>query len=72
MLTIPLILGWLLDRWLGDPEKWPHPVVWFGRVIGVLDLRFYGSVTSKNVIESFNDNINMADHNIVASHVGLI
>lgn len=37
-----------------------------------MDLRFYGSVTSKNVIESFNDNINMADHNIVASHVGLI
>lgn len=37
-----------------------------------MDLRFYGSGTSKNVIESFNDNIIMADHNIVASHVGFI
>lgn len=40
MLTIPLIFGWLLDRWLGDPERWPHPVVWFGRVIGALERRW--------------------------------
>lgn len=25
--------GWLADRLLGDPEDWPHPVVWFGKVI---------------------------------------
>ena len=40
MISIPLMFGWLLDRWLGDPEKWPHPVVWFGRVIGALERRF--------------------------------
>ena len=30
---IPLLLGWLLDRMLGDPERLPHPVVLFGRAI---------------------------------------
>lgn len=40
MITVPLIFGWLLDRWLGDPEKWPHPVVWFGKLIATLERRF--------------------------------
>lgn len=40
MLTIPLTLGWLLDRWLGDPERWPHPVVWFGRLISMLERKY--------------------------------
>lgn len=28
-----MMAGWLSDRALGDPERWPHPVVWFGRAI---------------------------------------
>ncbi len=28
-----LLLGWLLDLLLGDPQRLPHPVVWFGRAI---------------------------------------
>lgn len=28
-----LLLGWLLDKWLGDPSAMPHPVVWFGKMI---------------------------------------
>ena len=30
---ISLIIGWLLDFVFGDPERLPHPVVWFGRMI---------------------------------------
>jgi adenosylcobinamide-phosphate synthase len=33
MINLPLILGWLLDGIMGDPEKLPHPVVWFGKII---------------------------------------
>ncbi len=32
-IIIPLLAGWLLDRWLGDPQRLPHPVVAFGRLI---------------------------------------
>ncbi|WP_028903750.1 adenosylcobinamide-phosphate synthase CbiB [Prevotella sp. P6B4] len=30
---VSLILGWLADLVFGDPEKLPHPIVWFGRII---------------------------------------
>ena len=30
---ISLLLGWLADFVFGDPEKLPHPIVWFGRMI---------------------------------------
>jgi len=29
----PLLVGWVADRCLGDPERWPHPVVAFGHWI---------------------------------------
>lgn len=29
-----LICAFLLDLILGEQEDWPHPVVWFGRIIG--------------------------------------
>ena len=35
-LLVPLssfLIGWLLDRLLGDPERLPHPVVLFGKMI---------------------------------------
>ena len=25
---VPFLGGWLSDRLLGDPEGWPHPMVW--------------------------------------------
>jgi len=31
--VLPLLLGWLLDRLLGDPYWLPHPVVGFGKLI---------------------------------------
>lgn len=31
--VLPFLGGWLADRLFGDPEGWPHPVVWFGKVI---------------------------------------
>lgn len=30
---IPFLGGWLADRLLGDPEGWPHPIIWFGKLI---------------------------------------
>ena len=30
---IALLIGWLLDFVFGDPERLPHPIVWFGRMI---------------------------------------
>ena len=30
---IALIVGWLMDLVFGDPERLPHPIVWFGRMI---------------------------------------
>ena len=30
---IALLIGWILDVVFGDPERLPHPVVWFGRMI---------------------------------------
>lgn len=30
---VPFLGGWLADRLLGDPEGWPHPIVWFGKAI---------------------------------------
>lgn len=32
-IILPLIIGWLLDRCLGDPAWLPHPVVGFGKMI---------------------------------------
>ena len=32
-MAIPLLIGWLLDLFFGDPQKLPHPVVWFGKMI---------------------------------------
>ena len=30
---IALIVGWLMDLVFGDPERLPHPIVWFGKMI---------------------------------------
>ena len=30
---LPFLGGWFADKLLGDPEGWPHPIVWFGRAI---------------------------------------
>ncbi|MFV0536273.1 MAG: adenosylcobinamide-phosphate synthase CbiB [Dysgonomonas sp.] len=32
-ILLPVLIGWLLDRILGDPVWLPHPVVLFGKVI---------------------------------------
>ena len=33
LLIVPLLAGYLLDLWLGDPDNWPHPVRVFGNAI---------------------------------------
>jgi len=33
MFILPLLLGYLLDLIFGDPERLPHPIVWFGKMI---------------------------------------
>lgn len=35
-----LFTGFLLDQILGDPEKWPHPIVAFGKAISFFEKRF--------------------------------
>lgn len=32
-LILPLLIGWIADRLLGDPTSLPHPVVLFGKII---------------------------------------
>lgn len=32
-IILPLLLGWFADFIWGDPEKLPHPIVWFGKII---------------------------------------
>lgn len=32
-ILLPVLIGWLLDRILGDPVWLPHPVVLFGKII---------------------------------------
>ncbi|MBO4674421.1 MAG: cobalamin biosynthesis protein CobD [Bacteroidaceae bacterium] len=33
MLFLPLLIGWVLDLLLGDPQWMPHPIVGFGKLI---------------------------------------
>lgn len=33
MTILAWFVAWLLDRWLGDPPHWPHPVRWIGALI---------------------------------------
>ncbi|MDE7509525.1 MAG: cobalamin biosynthesis protein, partial [Muribaculaceae bacterium] len=35
--VLPLLCGWVLDRIFADPERLPHPVVGFGKVIAALE-----------------------------------
>lgn len=37
MAVAPLLLGWILDRILGDPSWLPHPVVGFGKIISFFE-----------------------------------
>ena len=32
VLILPLLIGWILDKLLGDPVGLPHPVVGFGKL----------------------------------------
>lgn len=34
---LPVVVGWVLDHLLGDPSRWPHPVVLFGKVIALCE-----------------------------------
>ena len=38
-MALPLLSAWLLDRWLGDPQWMPHPVVAFGKAIAFFGRR---------------------------------
>ena len=35
LIILPLLIGWLLDFFLGDPSWLPHPVVGFGKMISL-------------------------------------
>ncbi len=40
IVILPLLLGWILDLFIGDPAKLPHPIVWFGKAIAFCEHRF--------------------------------
>lgn len=40
IIISPLIIGWILDLMFGDPDRLPHPVVWFGKAISGLEHLF--------------------------------
>ncbi len=40
IVLTPLIAGWILDMIFGDPERLPHPVVGFGKLIAGFEHRF--------------------------------
>lgn len=48
MSALALGAGYVLDLMLGDPPRWPHPVVWFGRVIAAGERRLnHGSARAR-------------------------
>lgn len=42
LFLLPLILGFLLDKRLGDPTTFGHPIIFFGRLIGWGEKRLNG------------------------------
>ena len=42
-----IVLGWLLDRFFGDPANLPHPIVYFGKAISALEKRFNNGTNRK-------------------------
>lgn len=40
ILILPLLLGWLLDKLIGDPDYLPHPVVGFGKLISFCEKKW--------------------------------
>lgn len=39
-IILPLLIGFLLDQLIGDPEKMPHLIVGFGKIIAFMEKRF--------------------------------
>ncbi|MBQ8712138.1 MAG: cobalamin biosynthesis protein CobD [Prevotella sp.] len=39
MNVVSLLIGWVLDLLFGDPQRLPHPIVWFGRAIAACEHR---------------------------------
>ena len=39
MNAAAMLVGFALDLLIGDPEGWPHPVVWIGRYISQAEKR---------------------------------
>ena len=37
--AIALLIGWVLDLLFGDPQRLPHPIVWFGKMIAFCEHR---------------------------------
>ena len=35
-----ILIGWILDLFLGDPAWLPHPIVWFGKVIAYCERKY--------------------------------
>lgn len=57
---IALLIGWVLDLIFGDPQRLPHPIVWFGKAIAFCEhklnkgthRKLKGAVTAVGLIVS--------------------
>ena len=36
-LLLALPIGFIIDLIIGDPHGWPHPVIWIGKLISLLE-----------------------------------
>ncbi|MBR2114339.1 MAG: cobalamin biosynthesis protein CobD [Prevotella sp.] len=44
---IALLIGWVLDLLFGDPQRLPHPIVWFGKAIAFCEHRLNKGIHRK-------------------------
>ena len=44
---IALLIGWVLDLLFGDPQRLPHPIVWFGKTIAFCEHRLNKGIHRK-------------------------
>ncbi|MBF0274640.1 MAG: cobalamin biosynthesis protein CobD [Nitrospinae bacterium] len=50
---VEIVVAYILDVFIGDPLKFPHPIRWIGNLIAKLEPRFRGTFTSLRVAGFF-------------------
>lgn len=53
MNALAILAAFLLDAWWGDPDNWPHPVRWIGRLISRLEEKVYPQAHNRTASELY-------------------